>query len=210
MSFKINIGDINLYKDQIRNRFEDYTISVDLLERLDETMLNVEQFKAESFEEFSLEEIFTYLKASHKYYLDWWIPKLENSIDQLVVKFAEDYWSVRLLSLFLTSYKNELMSHIELEEKVLFSYVDNMLDGKVNSSQSELVLNHFINTHNDNVVIHLNELKKDILTFDADLEGNLLLEVLFNQLTLFQRDLLVHGLIEDQVFLTKIMTYKCR
>ena len=195
------------YAIQARLRFNQTNISPDLADELEKLMGNIEQFDARQFDHFKLEEIFEYLKVSHQYYLQVWIPKLENTMLQLYAKMSKDYWSVSLLTLFLNSYKKELTEHIEQEEKVLFVFVDKLLEGKECEGLRDLVLNHFIHTHNDNVVIQLDELKKDLLTFDHDLENNLIVEVLFNQLTLFQHDLLVHGLIEDNIFVAKVVAF---
>jgi iron-sulfur cluster repair protein YtfE (RIC family) len=117
---------------------------------------------------------------------------------------VEDYWSVKLLILFIQAYKQKLVEHIEEEEKVLFSFVNHLIAGKKCENSAEFILDHFIQTHNDNIVIQLAELKKDLYTFDEELKDNLILGVLFNQLNIFQKDLMVHGLIEDHVFLQKI------
>jgi regulator of cell morphogenesis and NO signaling len=198
------------YRNQIEKRFEEGQISNEFNDLLEQAMKDPEAFDAELFEGFELEEVFTYLKASHQYYQDIWIPKIENTLLQMRQKYGSDYWSVRLLVLFVNSYKKELQEHIEEEEKVLFSFVEKLLRGEQCPGHQDLVLNHFIHTHNDNVVIQLEELRKDILTFDGDLRGNLMFEVLFNQLSVFQRDLMVHGLIEDHVFVGKVVEYTNR
>lgn len=197
----------NFFSNQIQKRFEANEISTDLQEKLEMVMRDAQSFSTEEFEIFDLEEIFIYLKASHAYYLDVWIPKIENSIFQMHDKMSKNYWSIKLLTLFVNSYKQQLIDHIEKEENVLFLFVDNLIKGKFNENHKDIVLNHFIHTHNDNVVIQLDELRNDLLSFDSELEGNLMLEVLFNQLTVFQRDLLVHGLVEDHVFIPKILAF---
>ncbi|MEZ4923544.1 MAG: hypothetical protein R2780_10260 [Crocinitomicaceae bacterium] len=194
-------------KEQVEKRFVNANISPELSSLLQEFMRDPESFDNERFDIFSLEEIFTYLKASHHYYLDHWIPKIENTLLQMHSKYGGEFWSVKLLTLFIHSYKKELVEHIQQEELVLFSFVEKLLQGKQCEGHQDLVLNHFIHTHNDNVVIQLEALRKDILLFDEDLKGNLMFEVLFNQLTVFQRDLMVHGLIEDHVFIEKLLLY---
>ena len=87
---------------------------------------------------------------------------------------------------------------------MLFTFVDKLLAENVDTNYSDFVLNHFIHAHNDNVIIQLSDLKQDLLTFDKGLEGNLMVDVLFSQLDVFQQDLMVHGLIEDNVFIQKV------
>jgi hypothetical protein len=69
------------------------------------------------------------------------------------------------------------------------------------------VINHFLFTHNDNVIVHLSELKEDLMKFESGLKDNLVFQVLFTQLEIFQNDLLIHGLIEDEVFIPKVLDY---
>jgi hypothetical protein len=57
------------------------------------------------------------------------------------------------------------------------------------------------------VIVHLAELKDDLLKFDKALESNFAFHILFNQLEIFQRDLLIHGLIEDDIFIPKMLKY---
>lgn len=201
----MNLDSDLFAKAIIEKRFKNTTeVSEEFQRELELVMLNPGSFNEHSFEEYSLEEVFTYLKCSHDYYLDVCIPKIENTLTQMQYKLVEDYWSVKLLVLFVQSYKNELISHIEEEEKVLFSFVNNLIQGRSCENSAEFVFNHFVHSHNDNVVIQLAELKKDLLTFDAALKDDLILDILFSQLNIFQKDLMVHGLIEDHVFLNKI------
>src|SRR5690606_21454857 len=102
----------------VRQRFVVDQISDDLQQQLEQTMRQARLFDASDFERFSLEEIFVYLKASHQYYLNNCIPKLENTLWQMHTKMGSEYWSVKLLMLFLTAYRKELVEHIEHEEEV--------------------------------------------------------------------------------------------
>ncbi|MEX1002888.1 MAG: hemerythrin domain-containing protein [Crocinitomicaceae bacterium] len=200
-----NVDASNFVSEQLERRFTSEKINEKFKEQLKITMGDVDTFKVEAFEGFDVDEILIYLKASHKFYLGVWIPKLENTLLQMHTKMSNQFWSVKLLSLFLNAYKKELVHHIEEEEEILFAYVDRLLAGENSDPYKEMAISHFVNTHNDNVVIHLEDLKRDILTFDKELAGDLTFEVLFNQLSVFQEDLFVHGLIEDQVFLPKVL-----
>ena len=72
-------------------------------------------------------------------------------------------------------------------------------------SQKQFVLEHFLNTHNDNILLYLDDLKNDLLAVDPNLKSNLSFAILFNQMDLFQRDLRIHNLIEDEVFIPKLL-----
>lgn len=192
----------------IRERFETtQNVPVELLDQIENVFINAEEFEPGQFERFSLSEIFDYLKQSHIHYLDVYLPKIENTLHQLYSKFGDRYFSIRILLVFLEKYKAELVKHILYEEQVLFMFVERLLKGEYSSQNKNFVINHFLHTHNDNVIIHLDELKKDLITFDEELKNNVAFQVLFHQLDSFQHDLTVHGLIEDNVFIDKILDY---
>ena len=207
MNNYLNLQLIDRSSEQLSNRYQQTYVDPLLHEKLLEVMQDADSFNANNFMEFKLEEIYQYLKCSHQYYLDVWIPKLENTLLQLNAKLGADYKSINMLTLSLNAYKRELVLHIDQEEKILFTFVERLLAGKDCDGLKDLVLNHFIHTHDDNVILEIDQLKREVLSIDADLQGNLIVEVLFNQLHIFQQDLKVHGLIEDKVFLQKVIAH---
>ncbi|UKN00277.1 hypothetical protein K6119_11080 [Paracrocinitomix mangrovi] len=192
---------------EIERRYADASISVELKSLITSLMRDPKLFDAEQFNGFELREIFDYLNYSHQYYLEVSLPKIENTLHQLYQHLGNDYWSVKLLSLFISAYKIELKEHIEDEELVLFSFVKRLLNNQANDEQQTMIVQHFINNHDDNIIIKLVELKEDLLSINAELKDQLIVEILFNQLSIFQRDLLVHGLIEDHVFVPRILKF---
>ncbi len=197
-----------LYWDNWQERMgENKAVSIAFKAQLKELFLQTQNFEDSDFDTFQLSEIFNYLKESHKYYLNVALPKIENTLDQLCQKFKDEYLSLGILKIFLEKYKTELKQHIDLEEKVLFLFVDNLLKGTYSKQNKDFVFNHFLHTHNDNIILHLVELKNDLMTLDPELKGNLVFQILFDQLDNFQFDLMIHGLIEDNVFMQKVLNY---
>ena len=206
MTKLFNIDADTFSKRLVSRRFnEDFQVSDLFMNHLESLTTDVSSFNEKDFESYELEEIFTYLRASHDFYLGVWIPKLENTLLQMQMKLQNDYWSVRLLIMFVESYKKELTEHILEEERVLFAFVDKLIAGEGTKEEADFVVNDFLGSHNDNIVIQLENLKKDLVTFDERLNGNMIVDILFNQLSVFQKDLIVHGLIEDHVFTKKVL-----
>ena len=195
------------WQDRMRNN---NSVSLAFKAQLRELFLQTQNFEDSDFDTFQLSEIFNYLKESHKYYLNVALPKIENTLDQLYHKFKDDYLSLGILKIFLVAekkYKTELMQHIDLEEKVLFLYVENLLKGTYSKQNKDFVFNHYLHTHNDNIILHLVDLKDDLMTLDPELKGSLVFQILFDQLDNLQFDLMIHGLIEDNVFIQKVISY---
>ncbi len=197
-----------LYWDNWQERMgSNNSVSMAFKGQLKELFLQTQNFEDSDFDTFQLSEIFNYLKESHKYYLNVALPKIENTLDQLCRKFKDEYLSLGILKIFLEKYKTELKQHIDLEEKVLFLFVDKLLKGTYSKQNKDFVFNHFLHTHNDNIILHLVDLKDDLMTLDPELKGNLVFQILFDQLDNFQFDLMIHGLIEDNVFMQKVLNY---
>lgn len=191
---------------EVLNRFDaSLHVSPKFIQHLSQIYFDTNSYCEKDFEQYNLTEILTYLKASHRYYLNTWLPKINQSIHQLLLASGESSLVVKPLYLFLIKYQQELESHIEKEEKILFSFVDDLLKGDYSSERKNFVINHFLFTHNDNVIVQLSELKADLIQFENALHNDINFQVLFNQLEIFQNDLMVHGLIEDDVFVPKIL-----
>ncbi len=200
--------DAPFYAHEVSKRFnQQFSVSDQLKELLAKLHQQPEMYAQESFHDFELNEIYTYLKASHVYYLESWLPKINQTAFQLKSNYGNEFLAVQILTLFLGRYQLELEQHIAHEEQVLFNFVGELLNGKYSREKKDFVIKHFLFTHNDNVIVHLNELKEDLMKFEGGFRDNLVFQVLFTQLEIFQNDLLIHGLIEDEVFIPKMLSY---
>lgn len=200
--------DLQFCAREVANRFnEKFSVSAEFKNVLARLHEQPELYDSNLFSAFQLNEIYTYLKASHVYYLESWLPKINQTATQLKSNSESDFLAVQVLALFLERYQSELEQHIANEEHILFNFVGELLNGIYSTEKKDFVINHFLFTHNDNVIVHLTELKEDLMKFDLGLKDNLAFQVLFTQLEIFQKDLLIHGLIEDEVFIPKMLDY---
>jgi len=201
-------NDQNDQYKELLNRYSDSNLlSSKFIAVLSKVHYCTDNYTKEDFDQFELTEVFAYLKISHQYYLNVYLPKINQTVFQLRTKFGENSIVVQLLSHFLEKYQLELETHINHEEQVLFNFVADMLNGNYSSNKKDFVLHHFLFTHNDNIIVHLNNLKQDLISLENELNSNLVFHVLFNQLEIFQNDLLIHGMIEDDIFVPKVLQY---
>ncbi|MBI3135903.1 MAG: hypothetical protein HYZ14_14590 [Bacteroidetes bacterium] len=207
MEFLLHL-DSNFCRDEITNRFNPHKR---VSEKFIQLLTNLHQqpglYQASLFDSFELSEVFTYLSASHTYYLQTWLPKINQTVFHLKNAGGNNFIAVQLMTLFLEKYQLDLERHIAYEEQVLFQFVGEMLDGVYSAEKKDFVINHFLFTHNDNIIVHLKELKNDLVKLETGLTHNMAFQVLFNQLEIFQNDLLIHGLIEDDVFIPKVLDH---
>jgi regulator of cell morphogenesis and NO signaling len=193
------------YLENTSKRFSERNLNSELSIHITSLLSGQEEFQPQSFQPYSLSEVFNYLKLSHDYYLNTCIPQLENTLVQLIKKSTVNSRSTQLYFLLLNNYKNELVDHIEKEERVLFTYVQDMLDKSNQTEADTYAINYFLNSHNDNVVLEIDQLKVDMLQQNFELANEFSFEILFRQLEFLQRDLAIHALIEDHVFIPMVL-----
>lgn len=196
----------DVYVESVKRRFTVNNLNPSLNYHVLSLLTGEEDFQPQNFQSYSLGEVFHYLKVSHGHYLNVCIPQLENSLTQLINKFSGNHRSTKLYFILLNNYKNELVDHIEKEEQVLFKYVEKILDGQSVSEKENYTINYFLNTHNDNVILEIDKLKSDMLKQNSALKSEFSFDILFRQLDFLQRDLVIHGFIEDHVFIPKMLT----
>jgi len=169
-------------------------------------IINPERFNPDIFARFSLQEILDYLKKSHTEYLTVWFPKIEKLINDIQAELGVSDVTLTLKS-FIVNYYNELTNHINFEEKVLYNFVDKLLKGIYVEKEKIFVLNHFLETHNHNVTDELVIIQKIVLNKDAKIGENSRVKELFEILNIIQNDLVLHGVIEDELLIGKIHQY---
>lgn len=186
---------------------EEAMISDDFIHELELLFFDQQDFDEKAFQAYPLPEILRYLRVSHEVYQDVLLPQIEHTLISLSAQFGLQYPALAALLVFIERYKLELQQHMLIEEQVLFSFVDKMLKGIYSQETKQLVLEHFLYSHNDDVFLALDDLKADIVAVHSGLSENLPFKLLFEQLENFQHDLMIHGLIEDHVFIQKIIAY---
>lgn len=186
---------------------EDSMISDDFIRELESLFCDHHDFDEKAFQTYSLPEILYYLRVSHEVYQDVLLPQIESTLVSLATQFGPQYPALGGLVVFIERYKWELQQHMLIEEQVLFSFADKMLKGVYSRANSQVVLEHFLYSHNDDVFLALDDLKADLVAVHRGLAANAAFKLLFEQLEDFQHDLMMHGLIEDHVFIQKIIAY---
>lgn len=165
-----------------------------------------QSFKAEDFNIFSLGVIVDYLTKTHDYYLDRKLLEIEQSIHLLVRAYPDTHPLLLLLNNFYTDYKRHLTNHIEQEEEELFPYIlklENLTDEEfmgppIISVQQFMEMHH--NTEED-----LEEVRKIILHYSPPADNQTMYRILLSQLEVFEKDLAIHALIEDEVLLPRAL-----
>lgn len=154
---------------------------------------------ADSIDKVSVACLTEYLKQAHTYFLDFQLPairrKLLEALDcsqpgevsYLILKFYDDYMA-------------EVRKHMQHENRKVFGYVEQLLQGR---RTSEYTISQFARGHNS-IDVKLQELKNIIIKYYAPTEqAELLNNVLYDIFTC-EKDLRIHCQVEDDIFVPAV------
>jgi regulator of cell morphogenesis and NO signaling len=173
---------------------------------------NSEYFPETNLQSFPLELIIRYIKKSHSYYLDYKIPQIENLISQLSLLADKSTKNAfNLIEKFFKDYKEELIEHIQHEEKNIYPYVlainDALLSDQMDDSLEKRIKNYSINKYakeHTNIEDKLYDLKNLIIKYLPPFKDYTLSNTLLVELFRLERDLYDHSRIEDKVLIPKV------
>ena len=146
----------------------------------------------------SIPTLMKYLRASHDYYLGFQLPFIrkelsealdpDNSVSNLVLKLYDEY-------------ARQIQLHMKYEERMVFPYVDNLLDGRVTSGYDI----ETFSKHHGQTDQKLRELKQIIIKYlpSDGLHNNQLSATLYD---IFNNEewLALHAKVEDEIFIPVI------
>ncbi len=164
-------------------------------------------FPQERLLSFPLELILEYTRKSHRFYLDFKVPQIENMIQQLSESAdAPLRKHFILIEKFFAQYKAELIEHIQEEENNIYPYIttiDKAVNrGTITPQHVVLIEKNPIKTYadrHDNVEDKLYDLKNLIIKYLPPSQNNTLSNSLLVELFRLERDLNDHARMEDKV-----------
>jgi regulator of cell morphogenesis and NO signaling len=165
------------------------------------------EFSPEKLQNYPIQLIINYLRATHKYYINQRLPEIEQTIEHLDNKCQGNNASLKVLKHFFSDYKQALLEHIESEERELYPHVINLsfcfaekrYAASMLKKSAGFSLETFMVDHDHEHEMKLNEIvaflsrKKDIL------QDHLSFRVLKTQFDTFMKDLHVHEMLEEEV-----------
>ncbi|MDD4991304.1 MAG: hemerythrin domain-containing protein [Paludibacter sp.] len=168
-----------------------------------ETFLAVVNFLSESNfevetlnENLDLKSVINYLQNAHSYFIDFKLPAIRSKLLQAVETPEQTLPYGEIFLKFFDEYVLEVKKHMAYENKVVFPYVLNLLNGKADEGYSISV---FEDRHNE-IDSRLVELKNILIRyFPSKGSNHLLTEVLFDILSC-EKDLASHNQVEDYLF----------
>ena len=146
----------------------------------------------------SIPTLIKYLKASHEYFLDFQLPFMRKA---LVAALDEKDNLARLILKLYDEYAHSIRSHMQYEEKMVFPYVNSLLNNK---AQNNYDIETF-SKHHGQTDVKLRELKNIIIKYlpSDGLRNNQLTAVLYD---IYNNEewLRQHSKVEDMIFIPAI------
>ena len=146
-----------------------------------------------------MKDLLSYLKASHRYYLDERFPHIEEHLQHIIEACGQKYGP--MLSHFYDEYKQEVMRHIQYyEEEVVFPYIEALLNGQRTDSYK---IDEFEHNHT-NIQDVLDDMMNILLKY---LPGDILpkerIEISYDIMELSD-DLSRHSIIEERILIPNV------
>tara|TARA_Y100000385_G_scaffold46503_1_gene43131 strand:+ start:3167 stop:3829 length:663 start_codon:yes stop_codon:yes gene_type:complete len=149
---------------------------------------------------FDASMILEYLEKTHAYYLDKLIPEIELNIFRFSQLLGGKHPVVETLMNRFYVYKQDLVAHIEVEEKLCFTYVKQLLVNGV--STMDYTIDQFVNEHEHKEdqlgdllrFMRMNILESDVLSY----------KMILSKLELLRHDLFIHASVEDEVLVPTV------
>ena len=191
LDIKLGFGEATI--DEICSR---YNLSTELFLMI----CNIYSFNsyrptAEKLKKEDLPHILSYLRASHKHYMNNWFPRLHNNIHTMMEEYEDT--NSYVLNKFFDDYDTEIKKHFEYEEFSVFPYIESLLNG---SSEAVYKISNFEDNHT-NVEEKLNDLKNIIIKYlPGTYTSNIRMKVL-NEIFKIESDLRKHTLVENRLLI---------
>lgn len=158
----------------------------------------------EELNQVDINQLLSYLKRSHSYYLDNRLLTIQNQLT--LISEHEGIQQKKILNRFFEEYKREVIHHFEYEEKTVFPYISAM---KTEINRNSYSIEIFEQNHT-NIEDKLNDLKNIVIKYLPD--KALLSEktnMLFNIFSL-EEDLCKHAFIEDKILIPLVQKQEKR
>lgn len=143
--------------------------------------------------------IINYLKKSHTYYTDEAMPAITKLIKNISEIRKDSTYT--LIERFFTNYKEDLSTHLLYEESIVYPYAISLLNLK--NGKKEYTINNYKKNHAD-IESKLNDLKKLLIKHLPEQEDQQIRRNLLFKLFRFEKDLLIHTIIEEHILIPHI------
>ena len=160
--------------------------------------LTINGYRDDDTDRLSIPTLMRYLKASHEYYLGFQLPFIRK---ELASALDENHHLARLIMKLYDEYAHSIRSHMLYEEKMVFPYVESLLNNK---AQDGYDIDTY-SKHHGQTDVKLRELKSIIIKYlpSDGLHNNQLSATLYD---IYNNEewLSLHAQVEEEIFVPAI------
>lgn len=146
----------------------------------------------------SLPSLIGYLKQAHEYFLDFNLPNIRRKLIESI-DYSGSNDIAMLIVKFYDEYVTEVRKHMEYENEVVFTYVEQLSQGFLNRNYT---IAEFAGKHTP-IGDKLKELKDIVIRYYPE-RNNYLLNAVLLDIILCEQDLTSHCMIEDKLFVPAV------
>lgn len=150
-------------------------------------------------EDFSVAALMDYLKRAHTYFLDFNLPAIRRKLIEAIDCSEANGVAFAILKYF-DEYAREVRRHMEYENSSVFTYVEELMEGKLSTDYN---IATFASHHNQ-IDRKLTELKNIIIKYYPEKENNNLLNAVLFDIFNCEQDLASHCMVEDYLFVPAV------
>ena len=147
----------------------------------------------------SVKSLIEYLKQAHIYFLEYQFPSIRRKLLEALDCSQSGEVSFLILK-YYDDYIGELRKHMQHENRKVFTYVDDLLQGKRNPSYT---INQYSRSHSS-IDTKLQELKNIIIKYYAPTEKEELLNTVLYDIFTGEEDLRLHNGVENELFVPAV------
>lgn len=165
-------------------------------------------FYPETENECSIEDLstlLTFLKNNHYYYLSEKYPELTALLDKLSQDYEGD--DIKLIKKFLVEYFNEVREHLNYEDKIVFPYMNCIINKTENLSEDQFVAQVYQDHHTD-IESKLNDLRNFFLRYLKVPKHLSLKRKFLTLLNELEFDLLLHSRVEEMILIPLVKQFE--
>lgn len=148
---------------------------------------------------YSLSALLIYLKRAHTYFLDFYLPSIRRKLIDTIDYSGTDEVATLILK-FFDEYTREIRRHMEFENRSVFTYVEQLLQG-IRPSNYDIAT--FASKHGQ-VNTKLIELKNIIIKYYPGKDNNNLLNAVLYDIYNCEEDLASHCAVEDYLLVPAV------
>lgn len=197
--FGIRLGFGNKTVNEVCEKFK---INTGFFLTIVNTFNNKNYFPQNELLSFSPLLIIDYLKKTHRYYISYSLPQIENLMHQFLLSTKKQNTEMKMIEEFYLKYKNKLLLHIQDEEEKVFPFVEELV--KNPKAGKNRRFNPNFEEEHKHVDFELDDLKNIILKYISPDYDIFVCNKLLTEIYHFEKDIRDHARIEDAILIPQI------